>query len=749
MAITPTPLYQSKGNVPYIPTGYEGLRSDIASKRKIAEAMMAAGMAGPGVNARSWVQLLGSLAQSFAGTMMDRKANREETDMNNNISINQGVSEANFNSAQAMGATNDELTRQFGSDPNLADNPMMKIVQELALKGRIAKGDPYIANGPDGKPRTYQGYEDGHTSPVEGGMTLRPTMTMQNNVATDLQGMTDGQVGPQNLNEDIIRGPDGKPQINTAAVVAKQNIQGFGSSAPGVTWGDGSQAGSGISGAAPSAVAPAPGVAGVTNALTNRKGGFAEAIKTILGNEGGYAAHDMNGAAVNFGINQAANPGVDVRNLTRDQATQIYHDKYWVKSGAETLPTNLQTPYFDAYIRNPAKAQQFLQASGGDPATFVGMATSYFKDLAAKPGNEKYQRAYATRDAQNMAIATGGQGQGNPALPPAAGGSPITMGTPLPGSPAAARLGKTTVMTSDQIKVAGLDPSKVYQQKQDGTITTLGPRSDGVTEPDKVMGDTTKRGAEYLSTLPVDHQGLVQSIVDGKFPMSARMVSKSFLPYFKEASIVAGVPIDATTYARRAKTQADMAISGQGGKAMMSFATAINHMYDYAKAVQALHQGPTVGLNSATQTFSNYIQADPRYADVNQALTPLSEELPRVYNGGNKAGTIPEIAQTRKDWSPNSGEVYARKSVSSALSKMTGRYGPLINQYKLGMSSNSDITKLVDQYLPGSSVKMQALEEYAKTGKFPDEGGSSAAPTFTDPNAQRAYNLLHKLRGGK
>lgn len=136
-------------------------------------------------------------------------------------------------------------------------------------------------------------------------------------------------------------------------------------------------------------------------------GGFASAVGHVLGNEGGYSPSDMNGAPVNFGINQKANPGVDVKNLTRDQAVQIYHDRYWVPSGAEHLPANMQAPYFDVYIRNPSKAKEALAQSGGDPAKFMDITDHYFQTLATHPDGQKYGKAWANRDAKNRAIAMG------------------------------------------------------------------------------------------------------------------------------------------------------------------------------------------------------------------------------------------------------------------------------------------------------------------------------------------------------
>jgi hypothetical protein len=147
------------------------------------------------------------------------------------------------------------------------------------------------------------------------------------------------------------------------------------------------------------------------------QGGFDAAVAHVLGNEGGYSASDMNGAPVNFGINQGANPDVDVSKLTRDQARQIYHDRYWVPSGAEKLPPNMQAPYFDVYIRNPKIAKEALDASGGDPQKFVELTSGYFQHLGTTEKGKKYAKAWANRDRKNLEIATGGNVQPSDGTP--------------------------------------------------------------------------------------------------------------------------------------------------------------------------------------------------------------------------------------------------------------------------------------------------------------------------------------------
>jgi hypothetical protein len=143
-------------------------------------------------------------------------------------------------------------------------------------------------------------------------------------------------------------------------------------------------------------------------------GGFEHAVETVLGNEGGYAPSDMNGKPVNFGINQGANPDVDVKNLTRDQAKQLYHDRYWVPSGAERPARQSPDALFRRVYPQPGMAKKALKDSGGDPQKFMAISSGYFQKLAQKPSGQKYAKAWAARDANNMAIARGGGGIGAP-----------------------------------------------------------------------------------------------------------------------------------------------------------------------------------------------------------------------------------------------------------------------------------------------------------------------------------------------
>ena len=86
---------------------------------------------------------------------------------------------------------------------------------------------------------------------------------------------------------------------------------------------------------------------------------FAPAIEFVLDNEGGYNPND-NGSPSNFGIRQADHPGLDVKDMTRDQAIAIYERDYWKFGGFSSQ--RMATKLLDMYVNlPPATAIRLLQ----------------------------------------------------------------------------------------------------------------------------------------------------------------------------------------------------------------------------------------------------------------------------------------------------------------------------------------------------------------------------------------------------
>ena len=146
-----------------------------------------------------------------------------------------------------------------------------------------------------------------------------------------------------------------------------------------------------------------------------QQGGFPGALQFTLGQEGGYNPSDSNGAPSNLGVNQAANPDVNVGTLTPQTAAPIYKAKYWDAIDGDNIPPPLQKMVFDtAVMSGPEQAKKMLQASGGDPQQFMQIRQAFQSKLLQEDPQKygKYAEAWAKR---NAALAQGNpQGSGQP-----------------------------------------------------------------------------------------------------------------------------------------------------------------------------------------------------------------------------------------------------------------------------------------------------------------------------------------------
>lgn len=241
----------------------------------------------------------------------------------------------------------------------------------------------------------------------------------------------------------------------------------------------GAQPGFPVAGAAPAPAVPLP--ASVTAQAGNAPQGAAPGrfdalnfIKSfIIPHEGGLNPHDMNGAPTKFGINQAANPGVNVANLTADQAADIYMHKYLPMSGAANLPPALAAVHLDTSIINPARAQQFLQQSNGDPAAYLALRQQWMQHmLQTNPAAAPYANAWNQRNA-DLGKLIAGQGAG--AAAPQASAAPAQPGDAAPSFNAVHTATPLRTATQDELRAAGLPADAVAMVKPNGDLDVKDP----------------------------------------------------------------------------------------------------------------------------------------------------------------------------------------------------------------------------------------------------------------------------------
>ncbi|MAF89232.1 MAG: hypothetical protein CL963_01835 [Euryarchaeota archaeon] len=90
---------------------------------------------------------------------------------------------------------------------------------------------------------------------------------------------------------------------------------------------------------------------------------FKDLIGGILKREGGYVDHPSDpGGETKYGIAKRSHPKEDIKNLTKERATEIYEKEYWTPSKASSLPGSLQETYFDMVVNmGQRRAVKILQ----------------------------------------------------------------------------------------------------------------------------------------------------------------------------------------------------------------------------------------------------------------------------------------------------------------------------------------------------------------------------------------------------
>lgn len=80
---------------------------------------------------------------------------------------------------------------------------------------------------------------------------------------------------------------------------------------------------------------------------------FEKAVERVLAYEGGWVQHENDpGGETKYGISKRAYPDVDIKNLTIDQAKQIYLRDYWNKLQLDRLPDEIRFDLFDAAVNS-------------------------------------------------------------------------------------------------------------------------------------------------------------------------------------------------------------------------------------------------------------------------------------------------------------------------------------------------------------------------------------------------------------
>ncbi|WP_457642654.1 glycoside hydrolase family 108 protein [Persephonella sp.] len=149
---------------------------------------------------------------------------------------------------------------------------------------------------------------------------------------------------------------------------------------------------------------------------------FETAFRLVLAKEGGYVNDPYDsGGETKYGISKKAYPHLDIKNLTLQQAKEIYYRDYWIPSKADKLPDQLAIMHFDTAVNTGVKTankilQKALNRQGFDlqvdgiigPKTLNAIKNANLSKLLAdytiernryyaKVGNSRYIKGWINR----------------------------------------------------------------------------------------------------------------------------------------------------------------------------------------------------------------------------------------------------------------------------------------------------------------------------------------------------------------
>ena len=92
---------------------------------------------------------------------------------------------------------------------------------------------------------------------------------------------------------------------------------------------------------------------------------FTESMKFILKHEGGYVNHPRDpGGETKYGVSKKAFPELDIKNLTVENALEIYYENYWKRSGCHLLEMPIALCVLNtAVMSGPRKAISLAEAA--------------------------------------------------------------------------------------------------------------------------------------------------------------------------------------------------------------------------------------------------------------------------------------------------------------------------------------------------------------------------------------------------
>ena len=131
----------------------------------------------------------------------------------------------------------------------------------------------------------------------------------------------------------------------------------------------------------------------------NELNNFKKSLAFVLKWEGVYSFDPSDpGGETKWGISKRYHPDLDIKNLTPEQACDIYAKEYWDTTGCDNIPFPLCTVVFDTAVNcGVSRASNWLR-NAPDASSYIQTRQNFYYDRVNKnPVMSKYIRGWMNR----------------------------------------------------------------------------------------------------------------------------------------------------------------------------------------------------------------------------------------------------------------------------------------------------------------------------------------------------------------
>jgi len=110
-----------------------------------------------------------------------------------------------------------------------------------------------------------------------------------------------------------------------------------------------------------------------------------------------------------YGIDARSHPNTNIKNLTAEQAMEIYWNEYWIKCACDEFDWPMSFIFFNCCVNcGVGRANKILKLTGKNPKKFLDEQESFYRRLAeARPTSKKYLKGWINRTSDLRKITIG------------------------------------------------------------------------------------------------------------------------------------------------------------------------------------------------------------------------------------------------------------------------------------------------------------------------------------------------------